>query len=84
MEISPVAGVRIAPMIRSKETDLGLTDVYEIERSTRTGDETYTPSGARAETGLEEDENLNSDPDSEAEAEGREQRTAKVQINYIA
>jgi hypothetical protein len=56
MEISPIPGVRIAPMVRSKETDLGLTDVYEIERSSRTGDETYSPSGAKAATGIEDDD----------------------------
>jgi hypothetical protein len=56
MEISPVAGLRIAPVIRSTVTDLGLTDVYEVERSSRAGDETYTPSGANAATGFEDDE----------------------------
>jgi hypothetical protein len=56
MEISPVAAVRLMPTPRTKETDLGLTDVYEIERSSRTGDETYTPSGSKAATGGEEDE----------------------------
>jgi hypothetical protein len=84
MEISPIPGVRIAPMIRSKVTDLGLTDVYEIERSSRTGDEIYTPSGARAATGFEEDEDKNGDLESEAEAQVGEQRARKMQINYIA
>jgi hypothetical protein len=83
MEIIPVAGVRIAPMIRSKETDLGLTDVYEVERSSRIGDETYTPSGARAETGID-DEEKNDDLEGEAEAEAGEERAGKIQVNYIA
>jgi hypothetical protein len=56
MEISPVAAVRLTPTLRTKETDLGLTDVYEIERSSRTGDETYTPSGSKAAAGGEEDD----------------------------
>ncbi|MGA3372901.1 MAG: hypothetical protein ABSC48_14185 [Terracidiphilus sp.] len=84
MEISPVASVRIAPMIRSKETDLGLMDVYQIERPSRDGDETYTPSGARAESGLEEDEERNGDLESEAEGEAAEQRAGKIKISYIA
>jgi hypothetical protein len=56
MEISPIPGIRIPPAVRSIETDLGLTDIYEVERSSRTGDETYTPSGAKAATGFEDDE----------------------------
>jgi hypothetical protein len=75
MEIAPVANVRIAPMIRSQVTDLGLTDVYEVERSTRTGDETYSPSAARAASGYEEDEesfeNLEEDEKNERSAEKR-------------
>jgi len=57
MEISPVANVRITPMVRSKDTDLGMTDVYNVERSSRTGDETYTPDGAKAATGFDSGEN---------------------------
>jgi hypothetical protein len=56
MEIGPVIGVRIAPMVRPKEADLGMTDVYEVERTTRTGNEIYIPSGTKAASGFEEDE----------------------------
>jgi hypothetical protein len=88
MEISPISGVRIAPMIRSKETDLGLTDVYEIERSSRTGDETYSPSMARAATGFEEDEesfeNPDEDLDDDLETVPKGRVAAKRQVNYLA
>jgi hypothetical protein len=56
MEIGPVSGVRIAPAVRPKESFLGLTDVREVERTSRTDDETYSPSGAKAATGFEDDE----------------------------
>jgi hypothetical protein len=56
MEIGPVSGVCIAPAVRPKESFLGLTDVREVERTSRTDDETYSPSGAKAATGFEEDE----------------------------
>jgi hypothetical protein len=68
-------------MIRSKVTDLGLTDVYETERSTRSGDETYTPSVARAASGFEEDEDKF---DELEEAEARAQRADEPQINVLA
>ena len=71
MEISPVANVRIAPVVRPREADLGLTDVYEVERSSRSGDETYSPSGTKAASGFEDDEDedtfdeLEDDPEAE-------------------
>ena len=83
MEISPVAGVRIAPIVRPKEADLGLTDVYEVARLSRIGDETYTPSRARAETSLDDDEK-NDDLELGAETEAGEPPRGKIQINYIA
>ena len=81
MEISPVAGVRIAPMIQSKVTDLGLTDVYEIERSSRTGDETYSPSGTKAASGFEDDEDKNEDLE---DAEPKTQPDGSGQISRFA
>ena len=56
MEIGPVSGVRIAPAVKPQESFLGLTDLREVERTSRTEDETYSPSGARAATGFEDDE----------------------------
>jgi hypothetical protein len=83
MEISPVSAVRIAPMVRYKETDLGLTDVVEIERSSRTGDETYSPSGARAATGFEDDEDEFDDPDG-ADAESSLKTAGNRQVDFVA
>jgi hypothetical protein len=71
MEISPVPGVRIAPMIRPKEADLGMTDVYEVERTTRTGDEIYIPSGSKAASGFEEEEDKYDELEDDLDAEPR-------------
>lgn len=94
MEIGPVTSVRIVPMVKSRETDLGMTDVYDIDRLSRVGDETYTPSDAKSETGFEdgeddkyEEEDLNDDPE-----EGEEDTESKPtvppagngQINCVA
>jgi hypothetical protein len=83
MEIGPIPGVRIAPMIKSKETDLGLTDVYEVESSSRTGDETYTPSGSKAATGFEDDEDKLEDLEDGAEGAGKG-KAADGPVNYFA
>jgi hypothetical protein len=69
MEIGPVSGVSIAPAARPKESFLGLTDVYEVERTSRTDDETYSPSGTRAATGFEEDEDKQEGQDEYGEPE---------------
>jgi hypothetical protein len=72
-------------MVRSRETDLGLTDVYEVERSSRIGDETYSPSGSKAASGFGDDDadhfdDLETDPD----AESRVEPSGKVQISRFA
>ncbi|HEY1254028.1 MAG TPA: hypothetical protein VGF01_04545 [Terracidiphilus sp.] len=81
MEISPVANVRLVPMVRSKVTDLGLTDVYEVERSSRNGDETYSPSSSKAASGFEDDDYKFDDPDEENEAQTS--RSGPIKINYF-
>jgi hypothetical protein len=93
MEISPISSVRIAPMIRPRLADLGLTDVYEIENSTRTGDETYSPTGANAATGFEDDddtyeeggdENQDDSSDDETEVPLKVRALPSGPINYFA
>ena len=90
MEIGPITTVRIAPIIRSRETDLGLTDVFEVERSSRSGDETYSPSGNKAASGFEDDEDEASDQDqSDSEAESKPKGEQAVEssareINFFA
>jgi hypothetical protein len=73
MEISPISGVRIVPTFKSRETDLGLTDVFEVEGSSRAGDETYSPSGNKAAGGSEEDEGTAEDQAESESGSGAEQ-----------
>jgi hypothetical protein len=84
MEIGPVNAVRIAPMVRSREADLGLTDVYEIERSFRIGDETYTPSGSKAASGFEDDDDNFDDLDADTDVESKVRPGRNSQISRFA
>jgi len=84
MEIGPVAGVRIAPMVRPKEADLGLTDVYEVERTTQSGDEIYIPSSAKAASGFEEDEDKYEEVEDEFDAELKMRVAGKGKLSRIA
>jgi len=84
MEISPVAGVRIAPMVRPREADLGLTDVYEVERSSRTGDETYSPSVTKAASGFEDEEDTLDELENDLDAEPRVRSDGNGKISRFA
>jgi hypothetical protein len=90
MEISPVEAVHMVPMVRSKSTDLGLTDVFDIECSSRIGDETYSPGGQNAAAGAESNEDAQDDEDTyddseeETEAEPKVTPAANGQIDYVA
>jgi hypothetical protein len=80
MEIAPVASVRLAPMVRSKVTDLGLTDIYEVERTSRSADETYTPHHSKAASGFEEE--AFEEPEDEENA-ARLSAYGQIKINYF-
>jgi hypothetical protein len=84
MEIGPVASVRIAPMVRPKEADLGLTDVYEVERITQTADEIYIPSGTKAASGFEEDEDKYEELEEDLDAESRVRLAGAGKISRFA
>ena len=84
MEIGPVAGVRIVPMVRHKEADLGLTDVYEVERSTRNGDEIYIPSSTKAASGFEDDEDQYEELEEELDAELKVRPPGNSKISRFA
>jgi|WetSurMetagenome_2_1015567.scaffolds.fasta_scaffold85830_2 hypothetical protein len=93
MEIGPVTNVRLVPTVKSRETDLGMTDVDDVERLSRIGDETYTPSGAKSETDSEDEEDKYEEEDLSDDLEEDEEDTetkptalpaGNSQINYVA
>lgn len=84
MEIGPVAGIRITPMVKPREADLGLTDVYEVERTTRTGDEIYIPSGTKAASGFEDDEDKYEELEEDFDAELRIRPSGNGKISRFA
>ncbi|HME57067.1 MAG TPA: hypothetical protein VKF63_01925 [Terracidiphilus sp.] len=84
MEIGPVTGVRIIPMVRPKEDDLGMTDVYEVERTTQTGDEIYIPSDAKAASGFEDEEDKYEELEEETDEESRVKTAGTSKISRFA
>lgn len=84
MEIGPVTGVRIIPMVRPKEDDLGMTDVYEVERTTQTGEEIYIPSDAKAASGFEDEDDKYEELEEETDAESRVRTAGTSKISRFA
>jgi len=84
MEIGPVTGVRIIPMVRPKEDDLGMTDVYEVERTTQTGEEIYIPSDAKAASAYEDEEEKYEELEEETDAESRVRTAGTSKISRFA
>ena len=55
MEISPVAGIRFMPVVKTPPVDPKLTAVFDIDNSARIGDETWTASDRESGRGAEDD-----------------------------
>ena len=84
MEIGPVTSVRISPMVRPIDADLGMTDVKEVERTTRTGDEIYIPSGTKATSGFEDDEDKYDELEDDLDAELKVRPAGNGKISRFA
>jgi len=84
MEIGPVTGIRITPMVKPKEADLGMTDVYEVERTTQTGDEIYIPSEVKAASSYEDEEDKYEELEEEIDAESRVRPVGTGKISRFA
>jgi hypothetical protein len=84
MEISPVGGVSLAPMVKYRDTDLGMTDVFEIDKTERTGDDAYSSNGSKAGGGFEEDEENSDSQEDDADLNPDVPSSGSGQINYTA
>jgi len=75
------------PTFKSRETDLGLTDVFEVENSSRSGDETYSPGGNKAASGSEDEESTaeeQAESDTENEAMPEIEKTSDEEKRAIS
>jgi hypothetical protein len=84
MGISPIVNLTPLPPSRPLEADIGLPPMERIKNSSRTGDETYSPSeGRSADDSEEAPEELETEEELELRAQltnGREEK----QINFFA
>jgi hypothetical protein len=55
MEIAPIAGIRVTPVLRPQPVDPELTAFFDIEAAAKPSDDTYSAAKRKA-AGAEEDE----------------------------
>jgi hypothetical protein len=88
MEISPIAGVRVLPVAKTRPVDPELTALFDIEAAVRPDDDTFSRNGqkaAGAEEPDQEDENEEPEADLVAELESEPpRRPATDRISFFA
>jgi hypothetical protein len=83
MEISPIAGIRAMPVMKVPPAEPGLPAVFDIENSSKPGDDSYSGGGKKAPGG-EDDEGVDLEG-GEAEDGGRGAGNGRSsQIDYFA
>lgn len=82
MEISPIAGVRVLPLMKIQRPESEVSAIFDIENSSKAGDDTYSGSGRKAAGGQDEDD-LDDDFEAESAAHPREYGPA-AKINFYA
>jgi hypothetical protein len=84
MEISPIAGIRAMPVVKVPPADSGLSKVFDIENSSKPGDDSYSGNGKKAAGGEDDEaEELEAGIDNESPSQP-DQVSSTTQINYFA
>jgi hypothetical protein len=84
MEISPIPGIRSMPVVKAPPVYSDLSRVFDIENSSKPGDDTYSGSGKKS-SGGQDDENENLEESREVESPAPvPDDEPSAQINYFA
>jgi len=84
MEISPIAGIRAMPVMKVPPANSGLSKVFDIENSSKPGDDSYSGSGKKA-AGGEDDEGNELEQGVEGESAVQVAENGRVaQVDYFA
>ena len=87
MEISPISGIRVMPVVKAPPAESNLSRVANIDNSANPGDDTYSGSGKKS-AGGQDDENQDTEqiekgPEAESAAPTSEAEPGP-KINYFA
>ena len=84
MGISPIAGIRAMPVVKIPPKESGLSKVFDVENSSRPGDDSYSGNGKKASGGQDDEaEELESAAEDES-GEQAEEPAQGTQVNYFA
>jgi len=84
MEISPITGIRVLPVVKIPPADPDLSRVFDIENSANPGDDTYSGSGKKSSGGQDdESEEVEESGEGETSAPAPEGDSI-TQINFFA
>jgi hypothetical protein len=84
MEISPITGIRALPVLRTPPADSDISRVFDIENSSKPGDDSYSGSGKKSAGGQDDEEEaieVGREVESPASAPSDE---PSAQVNYFA
>ncbi len=84
MEISPITGMRILPVVKVPPADAGLSKVFDIENSSQAGDDSYSGSRKKAAGGEDDDAEVTEEGMGGESAVESEPARPVTQINYFA
>ena len=85
MEISPIAGIQVLPITKPQRPDSELSAVFDIENSSKPGDDSYTGSSKKAAGGEDDEDAEDAEQDEAAEPAAQETETGSVaRISYFA
>ena len=84
MEISPISGIRAMPVVKTPPVDSDISRVFNIENSSKPGDDSYSGSGKKS-AGGQDDESENLEESREVESVQQPAEDDKsAQIDYFA
>jgi hypothetical protein len=87
MEISPISGIRAIPVAKVPPSESDLSRVFDIENSSKPGDDTYSGSGKKAAGGEDDEPEDNVEPEESADDEPAVPSAGNgdsTQINFFA
>ncbi len=87
MEISPIAGIRVMPVVKVPPADSDLSRVFDIQNSSKPDEDTYSGSGKKASGGQDDENEADELIDEGVEEEPHAQAVARIegrQIDYFA
>ena len=84
MEISPIPGIRSMPVSKVPPVDSDISRVFDIENSSKPGDDSYSGSGKKSAGGQDDESEILDDSREVESVEQPAEDDKSAQIDYFA